>query len=60
MMKRAEIRERFGIKGSGTDDCCVSYWCSCCALIQQDKEVAVRQASGPITTGYVQKESMHM
>jgi Cys-rich protein (TIGR01571 family) len=42
MMKRTEIRERFDIPGSGVGDCCTSYWCPCCAVIQQDKEVADR------------------
>ncbi|KAF5643946.1 plac8 family [Fusarium tjaetaba] len=61
MMKRGEIRERFGIKGSGMNDCCVSYWCLCCALIQQDNEVKSRLSQGPITQGYqAQKEGMHM
>ncbi|KAI1064688.1 hypothetical protein LB507_000141 [Fusarium sp. FIESC RH6] len=61
MMKRGEIRERFGIKGSGMNDCCVSYWCLCCALIQQDNEVKARLSQGPITQGYqAQKEGMHM
>ncbi|KAM0365532.1 hypothetical protein ACHAO7_007204 [Fusarium culmorum] len=61
MMKRGEIRERFGIKGSGMSDCCVSYWCLCCALIQQDNEVKARLSHGPIMQGYqAQKEGMHM
>ncbi|KAF6840735.1 Cell number regulator 11 [Colletotrichum musicola] len=61
MMKRGEIRERFGIKGSGAGDCCVTYWCLCCALIQQDKEVQARMSTGPIVQGYQpQKEGMHM
>ncbi|KAF5027767.1 hypothetical protein F66182_145 [Fusarium sp. NRRL 66182] len=61
MMKRGEIRERFGIQGSGMGDCCVSYWCLCCALIQQDNEVKARLSQGPITQGYQpQKEGMHM
>ncbi|KAF9774921.1 hypothetical protein IL306_007009, partial [Fusarium sp. DS 682] len=61
MMKRGEIRQRFGIKGSGMNDCCVSYWCLCCALIQQDNEVKSRLSQGPITQGYqAQKEGMHM
>ncbi|KAI8691533.1 hypothetical protein LRP88_08790 [Fusarium phalaenopsidis] len=61
MMKRGEIRERFGIQGSGMGDCCVSYWCLCCALIQQDNEVKARLSQGPITQGYqAQKEGMHM
>ncbi|KAH7155485.1 PLAC8 family-domain-containing protein [Dactylonectria estremocensis] len=61
MMKRGEIRERYGIAGSGMNDCCASYWCGCCALIQQDKEVKARSAQGPVTQGYQsQKEGMHM
>ncbi|KAF5663092.1 plac8 family [Fusarium heterosporum] len=61
MMKRGEIRERFGIQGSGMGDCCVSYWCLCCALIQQDNEVKARVSQGPVTQGYqAQKEGMHM
>ncbi|KAF4855312.1 Protein PLANT CADMIUM RESISTANCE 2 [Colletotrichum siamense] len=61
LMKRGEIRERFGIKGSGASDCCVSYWCCCCALIQQDNEVKARLSTGPIVQGYQpQKEGMHM
>jgi len=27
MMKRSEIRERFGIDGDGMGDCCTAYWC---------------------------------
>ncbi|KAH6665340.1 PLAC8 family protein [Plectosphaerella plurivora] len=61
MMKRGEIRERFGIKGGGAGDCCTAYWCPCCALIQQEKEVKQRQESGPIAQGYQpNKEGMHM
>ncbi|TEA14062.1 Protein PLANT CADMIUM RESISTANCE 3 [Colletotrichum sidae] len=61
MMKRGEIRERFNIKGSGMSDCCVSYWCPCCALIQQDNEVKTRLSTGPIVQGYQpQKEGMAM
>jgi hypothetical protein len=61
MLKRNEIRERFGIKGDGTSDCCTAYWCACCALIQQDKEVEKRVASGPIVQGYQpNKQGMQM
>ncbi|KAL1859840.1 hypothetical protein VTK73DRAFT_7430 [Phialemonium thermophilum] len=42
MVKRGEIRERFGIQGGGTGDCCTAYWCGCCALIQHEKEVEAR------------------
>lgn len=52
-MKRGEIRERFGIEGSGCGDFCVSMCCPCCALIQQDNEVKGRQArQGVNTQGY--------
>jgi Cys-rich protein (TIGR01571 family) len=61
MMKRGEIRERFGIKGGGMGDCCTSYWCMCCALIQQEKEVKQRLGAGPIAQGYQpNKEGMQM
>lgn len=60
MIKRGEIRERYGIKGSGCDDCCVSFWCSCCALIQQDNEVLIRQKAQPNTQGYQVQPGMHM
>ena len=39
MFKRREIRERFGIKGSGCGDCASSYFCPCCSLMQHEKEV---------------------
>ncbi len=61
MMKRTEIRERFGIQGDGTGDCCVTYWCPCCALIQQDNEVKFRtQGAVPINQGYQPQPGMQM
>ncbi|KAI8629044.1 PLAC8 family-domain-containing protein [Xylariaceae sp. FL1651] len=61
MVKRGEIRERYNIKGSGCGDCCVSFWCSCCALIQQDNEVKIRQRNGqPNLQGYQSQPGMHM
>jgi Cys-rich protein (TIGR01571 family) len=42
MLKRTEIRERFGITGSIMEDCCATYWCHCCAIIQHDNEVKSR------------------
>ncbi|EHA55638.1 hypothetical protein MCOR27_011161 [Pyricularia oryzae] len=41
-IKRMELRKRFGIAGSGLGDCCVSCWCSCCAVIQHDNEARKR------------------
>ena len=55
MVKRTEIRERYGIEGSGGSDCGVSFCCLCCALVQQDREVALRTGgatAAPITQGY--------
>ncbi|KAI4861169.1 PLAC8-domain-containing protein [Hypoxylon rubiginosum] len=61
MLKRSEIRERYNIEGSGFNDCCVSYWCSCCALIQQDNEVKIRQRNAnPIAQGYQSQPGMQI
>lgn len=64
MLKRGEIREKYGIKGDAASDCCTSYWCGCCAVIQQEKEVQ-RRTNGPhaaILEGYQaqHKEGMTM
>lgn len=45
MIKRGEIRQMYNMPGSGTEDCCTTFWCACCALIQQDKEVQIREAA---------------
>ncbi|RYP39203.1 hypothetical protein DL767_002311 [Monosporascus sp. MG133] len=61
MLKRGEIRERYNIKGSGCNDCCVSYWCACCAVIQQDNEVIIRQRNaGAVQQGYQSQPGMQM
>lgn len=61
MIKRKEIRERFGIRGGGCGDCCTTYWCPCCSLIQQDAEVKTRLEAGPNVQGYQpNKEGMTM
>lgn len=60
MMKRTEIRERFQIPGSGVGDCCVSYWCPCCAVIQQDNEVKSRLPVAPVNNQYQSQPPMGM
>jgi len=61
MMKRGEIREKFGIEGDGMGDCCTAYWCPCCTLIQNDKEVAARLPEhGVIQQGYQAQSGMAM
>ncbi|KJZ71547.1 hypothetical protein HIM_09085 [Hirsutella minnesotensis 3608] len=60
MMKRGEVRDQYGIKGSDCNDCCVSYWCLCCAMIQMDNEVKKR-TQGLVTQGYQsEKQGMVM
>ncbi|KAL8392342.1 hypothetical protein RB595_002510 [Gaeumannomyces hyphopodioides] len=63
MIKRVEIRERFGIKGSGFGDCCAAYWCPCCVVLQNDNEVKSRVGEpGAVAAaqGYQQNPGMAM
>lgn len=61
MLKRAELRQRYDIHGSAASDCCTSYCCLCCALVQQDREVALRAGShGPVTQGYQGQQEMQV
>lgn len=39
MMQRGDIRRRHGVDGSGAEDCLMSACCSCCALIQEEREM---------------------
>ncbi|KJZ72146.1 hypothetical protein HIM_08411 [Hirsutella minnesotensis 3608] len=61
-IRRMEIRKQYEIRGTGVSDCCVSFWCHCCALIQQDNEVKLRTAGGgPVMQQYrAQTEGMQM
>lgn len=45
MLKRGELRERFEIEGSTGQDCAEAYFCPCCTLVQNEKEVEKRSAS---------------
>ncbi|KAL8418788.1 hypothetical protein RB594_002119 [Gaeumannomyces avenae] len=64
MIKRVEVRERFGIKGSGFGDCCAAYWCPCCVVLQNDNEVRSRVGEPgvpvPVAQGYQQNPGMGM
>ncbi|KAF4210518.1 hypothetical protein CNMCM8980_006314 [Aspergillus fumigatiaffinis] len=42
MIKRGQLRERFGIQGSTFQDCWQSCLCPCCTLVQNEKEVEAR------------------
>lgn len=52
MIKRGDIRQRFGIPGSGCGDCCTAFWCQCCQVIQADNEVKARLAPVVDKRGY--------
>jgi hypothetical protein len=62
MIKRTDIRERFGIPGSGCGDCCAAFWCHCCQVIQADNEVNSRlNAGSDMYQGYqLQTDSMRV
>ncbi|KXT11287.1 hypothetical protein AC579_1671 [Pseudocercospora musae] len=58
LLKRMELRERFGIQGNGCTDCLVSYFCTPCTLAQMETELKDRAASaqggrGTQDAGYV-------
>lgn len=56
-IKRSDMREQFGIEGSGCGDCCASYFCACCALMQEEKEM-VRKSEFLTNVGYQQPQGM--
>jgi Cys-rich protein (TIGR01571 family) len=59
MIKRGDIRKRFEIPGSGFGDCCATFWCQCCQIIQADNEVKARLSPTIDRNGYqLQTEGM--
>ncbi|KAA8912908.1 PLAC8 family-domain-containing protein [Sphaerosporella brunnea] len=42
-LQRSRIRENYRIEGSVASDCVKAYCCSCCVLIQDDREVRHRE-----------------
>ncbi|KAI9710626.1 MAG: hypothetical protein M1812_007391 [Candelaria pacifica] len=61
MSNRQEVRTRFNINGSAKGDCLRSYFCGCCELMQEEKEVLLRtqglDSTGP-SNGYKRQEGM--
>ncbi|OQE20256.1 hypothetical protein PENFLA_c017G06233 [Penicillium flavigenum] len=55
---RGEMRQQYGIEGSCCGDCCVSTFCGCCALIQEEKEAELR--TRPELVGYQKSPDMAM
>ncbi|VUC32500.1 unnamed protein product [Clonostachys rosea] len=61
MVRRGDIRGQYNIQGSGCGDCCTSFWCPCCATIQNDNEVKERLlASGPVQQAYQPQKGMQV
>uniref|UniRef100_V9LAL8 Cornifelin-like protein b n=1 Tax=Callorhinchus milii TaxID=7868 RepID=V9LAL8_CALMI len=44
---RAAVRERYGIRGSICNDCCVMYWCLSCGWCQMAREI--KEQKQPLT-----------
>ncbi|PLB52227.1 PLAC8-domain-containing protein [Aspergillus steynii IBT 23096] len=55
-IRRGEMRETFGIRGSCFGDCCATMCCGCCALIQEEKEMELR--TRPELLGYQKPAGM--
>ncbi|KAJ6031009.1 PLAC8-domain-containing protein [Penicillium herquei] len=56
-IRRGEMRQKYGIKGSCCGDCCTTFWCGCCALTQEEKEVELR--TRPDVAGYQMAPQMN-
>jgi len=56
MLQRGEIRSRYGINGDGLQDCCATFWCTCCTVAQNEKEVIGRQSAA--AGGYAAPQGM--
>ncbi|KAF8856014.1 PLAC8-domain-containing protein [Acephala macrosclerotiorum] len=57
VMSRSDLRQKFGIQGGGFGDCCTAFCCTCCSMIQNEKEV-IGRTSGAVNGGYVQPQGM--
>jgi Cys-rich protein (TIGR01571 family) len=61
MMRRTEIRNKYGIEGGALGDCCFSCCCNCCAELQMSKEVKQRNEQGAVNSrGFVPQPGMTM
>lgn len=40
---REDIRLKYRIPGTFLEDCCIHCWCSCCAMIQESREIELRE-----------------
>lgn len=63
-MQRGDIRSRYNLGGGGCGDCCATFCCTCCVVIQNEKEVMGRTEGnamgGMVQQGYQQPQGMVM
>ncbi|KAF8960431.1 PLAC8 family-domain-containing protein [Flammula alnicola] len=45
MTNRGHVRRRYNIKGGGCNDCCTSFWCAPCELVQESRELELEENS---------------
>ena len=44
-MNRGHVRSRYNIKGGGCGDCCASFFCAPCQLVQESRELELEEQS---------------
>lgn len=59
MIQRKQVRDSYKIDGSGCGDCCLSFWCPCCGILQQHNEIEEREKLVN-KNGYQPQPGMHM
>lgn len=59
MLQRKQVRDKYRIEGGGCGDCCVSFLCPCCGLLQQANEIEERESMLD-KGGYQPQGGMHM
>ncbi|KAI0053145.1 PLAC8-domain-containing protein [Auriscalpium vulgare] len=42
---RGEVRTRYNIRGTVFEDCCISFWCNGCDLVQEHREIQAEEQS---------------
>ena len=58
LMQRADIRHKYNLQGDFVTDLLTSCCCGCCSLIQQEKEVEIRERELGEKAAYVKPEGM--
>lgn len=58
MKQRAEIRQTYNLTGSGCSDYWLTFCCSCCSMIQEEREVLKKVNALNINKGYQAPKEM--